>query len=121
VSQNGYTVRFLRSLQHIQGSDPLTQERDISPNEDVNYIISVAIFDSGDQEDFRITRFYTGLPVISELRMSKTFIMFGHQQHLVSTGSEFRSEFLQGPFSVIRPIRVDVASGDNRAGLRPLI
>ena len=113
VSENGKAFGSFYGLQHFQGRQILSEERHRAPNENMDAVGRVAIFDARQNEDCVGTCFCARLAILREAFRSKAAVVFGHHQDAIATSGEPGAEIFERPGAVVGPFRMHVTGSED--------
>src|ERR1700733_4594504 len=108
MSQYRDSIRLPDSFEYFKCRNSLTQERDRSPNQNMDHVRSVAVFHPWQDQHALRARLDAGGTMFTVARRAESTIMVRYHQDSVTSAFELGSQGRERPFAVIRPIGMNV-------------
>src|SRR5882757_5304916 len=81
----------------------------------MNDILSIAVFDAWHHQNVLRAGLSAGLTIFEQPGLSEPAIVLCQEQHTIAPTPELRRQFFQRPFTIVRPLGMNMACGLNHA------
>src|SRR5206468_11917137 len=95
------TAGCLDFVQKFTGWQSFTQKGNRAPDQYMDDIVCIAVFDPRHYQNALSAGVSTSLTIFEQPAVTETAIMLGHQQHAIAAAPKLHREFWQRPFPIV--------------------